>query len=158
MPRGVGISLVNRVPEELVYILLKNIDVRCCSKEGTLITECSIGNVQVGYHVLFCSSRSISWEMILLYKFYHCKKRKKINVTLSNIILVKFQYLLYHMRAYEKKELFWVRLIRNERLITCFFYKEYWNFIGPNKNAFPSKCLIRFWGVTWSQKLSSTSL
>ncbi|CAE1274656.1 VPS13D [Acanthosepion pharaonis] len=58
LPRGVGISLVNRVPEELVYILLKNIDIRCCSKEGTLITECSIGNVQID-NQLFSAQRPV---------------------------------------------------------------------------------------------------
>ena len=44
---GVGISLVNHVPEELVYITLKNIEVKLSSTSSGQILDASVGNIQV---------------------------------------------------------------------------------------------------------------
>ncbi|XP_013405463.1 vacuolar protein sorting-associated protein 13D-like isoform X2 [Lingula anatina] len=44
---GVGISLVNHIPEELVYISFMDIDVGFSSKRGSQLLEMSVKNVQV---------------------------------------------------------------------------------------------------------------
>ncbi|XP_036356919.1 vacuolar protein sorting-associated protein 13D isoform X3 [Octopus sinensis] len=63
LPKGVGISLVNRVPEELVYIVMWNIVIRCNSKNGLLIMEASIGNVQID-NQLFSAQRPVMLSIV----------------------------------------------------------------------------------------------
>ncbi|GAB1600262.1 intermembrane lipid transfer protein VPS13D [Argonauta hians] len=63
LPKGVGISLVNRVPEELVYIVMWNIFVRCNSKNGSLVMEASIGNVQID-NQLFSAQRPVMLSIV----------------------------------------------------------------------------------------------
>ena len=45
---GVGISLVNSVPEELVYVALRNIQVEIASRHAQVTIDVSVADVKVG--------------------------------------------------------------------------------------------------------------
>ena len=49
LPGGVGISLVNKQPEELVYISLKNIDLVYSSNPHGQSVEANVAAIQVKY-------------------------------------------------------------------------------------------------------------
>lgn len=44
---GLGISLINRIPEELVYITLSNIAVEYQSSPEKILFDISVGDIQV---------------------------------------------------------------------------------------------------------------
>ena len=47
LPEGVGISLVNNVPEELLYLEFKGINVNYSCDNGEQIIDASIYNIKV---------------------------------------------------------------------------------------------------------------
>ena len=47
LPAGVGISFVNKVPEELIYISLKNIDLGYSSNPHGQSVEANVAVIQV---------------------------------------------------------------------------------------------------------------
>ena len=47
---GLGVSLVNSTPEELVYISLQNISLDYISNANSTTADISVANVQVQYH------------------------------------------------------------------------------------------------------------
>lgn len=49
---GVGVSLVNKVPEELLYITLKNITLSYRSNQRGTTLEMSVANIQVPSFIL----------------------------------------------------------------------------------------------------------
>ena len=56
LPAGLGISLVNSWPEELVYISLRNIRLTYQSSEAGQLIEATIKNIQVS---------PICWRLLL---------------------------------------------------------------------------------------------
>lgn len=48
---GLGISLINRFPEELVYISLSNITMDYISTPEKVNFDISVSNIQVGYKI-----------------------------------------------------------------------------------------------------------
>lgn len=47
LPRGIGVSLVNNIPEELIYMLFRGVSVQLTTDSNQLIFKLKVQNFQV---------------------------------------------------------------------------------------------------------------
>ena len=92
---GVSISLVNHVPEELIYITLKDIEVKLSSTSTGQILDASVGNIQV---VIMIKYNIFSAIVRVLYGDVHHLDVDQINYNLKNALGRA------EMRTHDRKE------------------------------------------------------
>jgi len=65
LEEGVGLSLVNKLPEELVFATLSGIDVHFTRTAASQVLELTVRDIQVSIHRPKMHSSNV-WELLIL--------------------------------------------------------------------------------------------